>query len=270
MAMQLFIRGGGDLASGVALRLNRAGLAPIILELPQPLVVRRTVSFAEAVYAGEFKVEEALARRAEDLEQALLWVRQGIIPVLVDPDCQSLEQARAVNNLPIVLVDARMAKRAPGYDLDFASLIIGLGPGFSAGLDCHAVVETMRGHFLGRVIWEGPAEPDTGLPEGDPARVLRAPVDGIYLPEVQIGVHLEVGERVATVDGIPLLASLRGVLRGSLHPGVQVQRGMKVGDIDPRDDPRYCNFVSDKALAVGGGVLEAILSSLDLRPYLWE
>jgi xanthine dehydrogenase accessory factor len=132
------------------------------------------------------------------------------------------------------------------------------------------VVETKRGHFLGRVIWQGTAQADSGLPEGDPARVLRAPADGIYSPDIQIGDHVDVGELVATVAGIPLLASLKGVLRGSLYPGLSVTCGMKVGDIDPRDDPRYCHFVSDKALAVGGGVLEAILSQPGLRPHLWK
>jgi xanthine dehydrogenase accessory factor len=270
MAVQVFLRGGGDLASGVALRLFRAGIVPLILELSQPLVVRRMVSFAEAVYTGEVKVEEVIARRAEQLEQALLWAHRGVIPVLIDPDCRSIHQERLGLDQKVILVDGRMTKRPPGYTLNLADFIIGLGPGFTAGLDSHAVVETQRGHFLGRVIWEGGSEPDTGLPEGDPARVLRATTDGVYLPKAQIGDHLEMGERVASIAGIPLLASIRGVLRGSLHPGLHVQRGMKVGDIDPRDDPRYCSFVSDKALAIGGGVLEAILAQVDLRSRLWD
>jgi xanthine dehydrogenase accessory factor len=163
-----------------------------------------------------------------------------------------------------------MIKRPPGYSQDSADFIVGLGPGFTAGRDCHAVIETQRGHLMGRVIWEGSPQPDTSVPEGNPDRVLRAPADGIYSPEVQIGAHLEAGEQIATIDGISLDAPLSGVLRGSLYPGLPVQRGMKVGDIDPRDDPRTCYLVSDKALAVGGGVLEALLSREDFRSLWWD
>jgi len=269
MAVHVIVRGGGDLASGVILRLFRAGVIPVVLELSEPFAVRRTVSFAEAVYAGETMLEEATARRVELLDEALALAKQGRVPVLVDPGCKSVDQLRLNGYGEVIMIDGRMIKRSPGYTLDLANLLIGLGPGFSAGQDCHAVVETQRGHFLGRVIWDGTAEPDTGLPEGNPARVLRAPTSGIFQPEAQIGDHLEVGERVASVNGEPLFAAIRGVLRGSLHAGLRVEQGMKVGDIDPRDDPRYCHLVSDKALAIGGGVLEAILSRENMRSQLW-
>jgi xanthine dehydrogenase accessory factor len=186
------------------------------------------------------------------------------IPVLVDPECLS---ARLLH--PAVIVDGRMAKRPPeaiGYS---PSLYIGLGPGFEAGVNCQAVIETRRGHLLGRVYWQGGPEGDTGLPEGDPQRVLRAPANGEFIAHTEIGQHLEAGQEIAEVAGQVVTAPFAGMLRGLLHPGLTVTRGLKVGDIDPVDDPGRCHFVSDKALAVGGGVLEAILSRPELRSQLW-
>lgn len=270
------IRGGGDLGSGVALRLHHAGFRIIITELPEPLVVRRYVSFAETVYRGEFQVEGVTAHLASDVNAALEILRQGYIPVLVDPQAAVLDQLRSglPTNAPFVLIDARIAKQAPGTSLGLASLVIGLGPGFVAGQNCHAVVETNRGHHLGRVIWEGAAESDTGLPESVAAhggeRVLRSPGDGVLTAHAQIGDRLEAGQLIAEVDGRLIYAPFSGVLRGLLQPGLRVTRNLKIGDVDPRDDSRYCFQVSDKALAVGGGVLEAVLSRSDLRPHLWE
>ncbi len=278
MSALVFLRGGGDLASGVALRLHRAGLRLLVTELPQPLVVRRLVSFAEAVYRGEFEVEGVTARRVEDLNQALACLEQGVIPVRVDPSCQSLKEYerrfagphRAIK----ILVDGRLAKRPPELGLEAADLVIGLGPGFTAGLNCHAVVETMRGHNLGRVIWDGSAEPDTGVPERvlqhDHDRVVRAPAGGVLEVQAEIGERVTAGQVVAQVAGQPVRAAFDGVLRGMLHSGLEVRPGMKIGDIDPRGDPGYCRTVSDKAWAVGGGVLEAILSVPELRLHLWE
>ena len=164
-----------------------------------------------------------------------------------------------------ILVDARMMKRPPELGIDSASLVIGLGPGFIAGDNCHAVIETNRGHFLGRVIWKGSASVNTGIPEGFGGsfkdRVLRSPTDGIFLSEREICERLNPGDKIAEVDGQAITAPFKGVLRGLLHPGLYVKQGFKVGDIDPRDDPSYCRYVSDKSLAIGGGVLEAILSS---------
>jgi xanthine dehydrogenase accessory factor len=276
MSLVILIRGGGDLASGVALRLYRAGLRLLITELPQPLVVRRWVSFASAVYQGQVTVEGITALHATHLQQALAIMAEGNIPVLVDPEFTSLSALRAIlpASTPVVLVDGRMTKRPVEYPLDAADLILGLGPGFVAGQNCHAVVETNRGHRLGRVIWHGAPEADTGIPDQvnrfAAERVLRSPADGRLLAHAEIGDHLESGQIVAEVDGHPIIAPLRGVLRGLLYPGVCVWHGLKIGDIDPRDDPSHCALVSDKSLAIGGGVLEAILSRPELRPYLWD
>lgn len=267
------IRGGGDLASGVALRLYRAGLRLLITELPQPLVVRRSVSFANAIYSGSCQVEGITAMKVSNLEQALRISGEGRIPVLVDPDAIALAELRT-GQAPLVLVDARMAKRSPETTLTSASLVIGLGPGFVAGENCHAVVETNRGHQLGRVIWQGGTEADTGIPDTllsqDHSRVLRAPAPGLIQTRAQIGDHVEAGQVIAEVDGKPVMAPFAGVLRGLIHSGLPVWEGLKVGDVDPRDDARYCSLVSDKALAVGGGVLEVILSTSALRPHLWD
>jgi len=266
--MIILVRGGGDLASGVALRLFRSGLKTVVTEIPRPLAVRRLVSFAEAVYRGEISVEGVTARLATNAEEALGILNSGCIPVLVDPQAESRQVLK-----PAVLVDARMRKRPPELGREAAPLVIGLGPGFSAGENCHAVIETNRGHNLGRVIWQGPAEADTGQPEAvgrrQGERVLRAPADGVLETRAEIGQLLEPGEEIARVNGRAILAPFRGVLRGLLHPGLEVTAGLKVGDLDPRADPLYCTLVSDKSLAVGGGVLEAVLSRADLRPLLW-
>lgn len=272
----LILRGGGDLGSGVALRCLRAGLQPIITEIPQPLAVRRTVAFAEAIYTGLVKVEEATGRRAETLDEVQAILHAHEIPVLCDPSCDIRH-----NLSPAVLIDARMIKQAPEIEREAAPLMIGLGPGFHAGKNCDAVIETNRGHFLGRVIWNGTAQPDTGIPEGIPAnqaalqttqlaeRVIRAPSAGILNAHAEIGTIIEAGQPVAQVGDTTLYAPFRGLLRGIIHPGIFVQAGMKIGDLDPRCDPRHAQYVSEKALAIGGGVLEAILSRPDIRQMLW-
>ena len=270
MPALILIRGGGDLASGVALRLYHAGLKVIISELPQPLAVRRLVSFAEAVYTGQVTVEGVTARLIKRKRiQATL--DAGEIPVIVDPDAFILTKLL----MPIV-IDSRLTKRPPARLPVDVPLHIGLGPGFHAGKDCHAVIETRRSHTLGRVYWDGAPQPDSGQPEGDPRRVLRAPVEGQLIGHVQIGAHLEEGDLIAEVqspsDGrtSQITSPFKGVLRGLIHPGLHVTAGLKIGDVDPRDDPSLCDLVSDKALAIGGGVLEAILSKGELRASLWE
>jgi xanthine dehydrogenase accessory factor len=273
----ILIRGGGDLATGVAIRLVRAGLRVAVLELPQPLVVRRTVSFAEAVYAREVSVEGYTARCVTDSTDTLLILSifgKQQVPVIIDPDCQSAKSLH-----PAVIVDGRMTKKPPepiGY---VPSMYIGLGPGFSAGGNCQAVVETRRGHTLGRVYYQGSPLHDTGLPDGDPARVIRAPQDGIFTERTAIGSRVEQGQVLAEIvpDGgsmedrspIPVTAPFSGTLRGLIHSGLRVTRGLKIGDIDQQNGPEACQLVSDKALAVGGGVLEAILSRPELRAQLW-
>ncbi len=259
----VLIKGAGDLATGVALRLMRCGFPVILTELAQPLAVRRTVSFAQAVYDGAWQVEEVTAQRATP-EQAMALAAQGIAPVLVEP---SAETVRAL--APAVLVDAILAKRNTGTHIDDASLVIALGPGFAAGVDCHAVIETNRGHWLGRVIWQGAAEPNTGTPGivggRGVERVLRAPAAGSLTPHVQIGDTVAAGEPVATLttaagEAIAIRAPFAGRLRGMIHPSVAVTPGMKIGDVDARAARDFCFTVSDKALAVAGGALEAILA----------
>lgn len=215
-------------------------------------------SFAEAVYAGAATVEGITARRVADTAQAWLAIERGEVAVAVDPHGQWLRSM-----MPRVVVDARLAKVNLGTRREDALFVIGLGPGFTAGADCHAVVETKRGHTLGRVIWQGSALPDTGVPDcvagHERDRVLRAPAAGHVLGRLQIGDSAAGGEVVAEVAGVPIAAPFAGVLRGLIHPEVPVEPGMKVGDFDPRGVREYCFTISDKALAVAGGVLEAVL-----------
>jgi xanthine dehydrogenase accessory factor len=263
----VLLRGGGDLASGVAARLWRSGFWVVVTEIAQPLAVRRLVALAEAIYAGQVQVEDIRATRTDDTDGAFDALKSGTIPVLVDPKASGRTALR-----PDAIVDARMAKVAPDLEITAAPLVIGLGPGFDAGVNCHAVIETNRGHSMGRVIWSGSAEPDTGVP--DPVRgqtvdrVLRAPATGVFEPVVEIGSKIEEGALLAKVDGEEMQAPFNGALRGLLHWGVPVHPGMKVGDLDPRNDPELCRLISDKSLAVGGGVLEALLSRDEIRAQL--
>jgi xanthine dehydrogenase accessory factor len=251
------VRGGGDLGSGVALRLWRAGFDVVIAECAKPVAVRRTVSFSESVYEGSSRVEEAVGHLtgAGSAEEIL---RAGHIAVIIDPTLAALPVLQSC-----VIVDAILAKRNVGTSVDMASLVVGLGPGFFAGRDVHAVVETNRGPHLGRVIWDGGAEPNTGEPGlvggKSSTRVLRAPRDGKLTVARQIGDMVEEEAVVAAVAGTEVLAPFRGMVRGLMREGSEVTRGMKIGDIDPRRDRELCCLVSDKALAVAGGVLEAVL-----------
>ncbi len=264
----ILLRGGGDLASGVALRLHRSGLKLVISELAQPLAVRRSVSFAEAVFEGQHSVEGVTARLVER-DQLSAALDTGRNPVLIDPDADILA------SLPfLIVIDARLIKQTPAPLPVDVPLHIGLGPGFHAGEDCDAVIETRRSHTLGRVYWQGTTQADSGQPEGDPRRVLRAPADGIFVGHKKIGEHCESGEVVAEIESeneghsSHIFSQLSGVLRGILRDGLHVTKGLKVGDIDPRDDVSACYLVSDKALAIGGGVLEAILSKAEIRERL--
>lgn len=268
--MMILIRGAGDLASGVAVRLYHSGLSVVMTELAQPLAVRRLASFAEVVYAGEMTIEGISARCILDIEDTLRILQvlaKGRIPVLVDPEGKSAQLLH-----PSVIVDARMLKKPPEALRHTAKLYIGLGPGFTAPDNCHAAIETQRGHWLGRVIWQGSPRSDSGLPEsveGQVAqRVLRAPISGTLSVHAEIGERVSKGQLLADVDGQPVLSPFDGVLRGILHTNLKVQAGLKIGDVDPRNDPSICSLVSDKALAVGGGVLEAILARSELRQHL--
>ncbi len=255
---RVIIKGAGDLASGVAHRLWQCGFKIVMLELPQPMVVRTTVAFATAVYEGETEVEGVRARLVRTGEDPAGCWEEGIIPVYVDPTGES-----AGRLYPPVLIDAIIAKRNTGTKCSDAPIVIGLGPGFTAPQDVHAVVETKRGHDLGRVIYNGAAAPNTGVP-GDIAaygteRLLRAPAAGTFYSQRSIGELVQAGETVAFVDGVPVVAAIEGMVRGMLFSGLKVEPGMKVGDIDPRGAAVNCHTISDKARAIGGGVLEAIL-----------
>lgn len=256
--IKVLIRGGGDLASGVAYRLHRSGMQVLVLELPQPMVIRRAVALASAMYEGVVEIEGVVGRKVASLEAALDSLRRGEIAVMADPEAKVVSQWR-----PDVLVDAILAKRNIGTRISDAPVVIGLGPGFVAGVDVHAVIETNRGHFLGRVILDGSAEPDTGIPGAvmgyTVERVLRAPGDGMLRTGMSIGDEVKAGEVVGHVDGSSVVAGISGVIRGLLADGLNVAEGIKIGDIDPRGVREHCFTISDKALAIGGGVLEAVL-----------
>lgn len=257
--MKVLIKGAGDLASGIALRLHRCGFSVAMTELQTPTTVRRTVAFSRAVYEEKATVEEVtgvLCRNAEELEDAVL---EDKVAVLVDEACKIREIWK-----PEVVVDAILAKKNLGTRLTDANIVIGVGPGFTAKEDCHVVVETKRGHNLGRCIWEGSAYPNTGVPGiiggYDKERIIRASADGVFFGAAVIGDLVTKGQVVGYVDKIPTYAQVSGVVRGLLQDGVAVTKGMKSGDVDPRGIADYCFTVSDKASAIGGGVLEAILA----------
>jgi xanthine dehydrogenase accessory factor len=257
--LRVLIRGAGEQASGVAHRLARSHLNVVMTEIAHPLCVRRGVSFCEALFEGQKEVEGVCARLVAAPDAVFAAWEQGVIPLLIDPQGDS----RAIIK-PHVIVDAILAKRNLGTHTGDAPLVIALGPGFSAGVDVDVVIETNRGHDLGRVIYDGPAEPDTGVP-GEiagvgAARVLRAPREGDFRPVAQIGATVEQGQIVAWVEDQPLATAIPGVLRGLLREGVHVQKGLKAGDVDPRGRRENCFTISDKARAIGGGVLEAILA----------
>ena len=261
------VKGGGDLATGVAHRLHRSGFPVMITEIENPTMVRRTVSFAECLYADAWQVEGVTSARAdgespaEKAGNACAILEAGSIPVMVDPRAEAVAQVR-----PAVLVDAILAKRNLGTRIDDAEVVIGLGPGFTAGVDCHAVIETSRGHDLGRVILEGAAKPNTGVPGPiggyTTERLLRAPQAGVFTSIARIGDAVRAGEAIARVDGAEVTSAIGGVLRGLLRDGIEVGAGFKVGDVDPRAEPAHCHTISDKSRAIGGGALEAIMMFL--------
>ena len=255
----ILIKGAGDIASGIAVRLFRCGYDLVMTDLPEPTSIRRTVCFSEAVRLGSATVEHITAHKATDISEMRTILHAGQIPVIPVtpsgiPDFSGMFSA---------VIDARLAKYNIDTAIDEAKTVIGIGPGFTAGQDCHAVIETKRGHYLGRVYYSGRAAENTGIPGiiggfGE-ERVLRAPCEGVFHAVKKIGDPVSAGDTVATVNGAPVTARISGLIRGLLPDGIRVTLNMKSGDIDPRSDADYCDYVSDKALAVGGGVLEALL-----------
>ena len=256
--MLIWIRGAGDIASGVAYRLRQSGFSVVMTDLLQPTSIRRTICFSEAIINGEAQVEGITGRYAKDAGQAREIFSAGEIAVLADPD-----GTEAKKLTPDALVDAILAKRNLGTAMTDAAIVVGVGPGFTAGTDCHAVVETMRGHTLGRAYYAGSALPNTGVPGSIGGftleRILRAPRAGTFKGVKKIGDTVKAGDICAYVDSEPIVTRISGVLRGLLPDGLHVYAGMKSGDVDPRCEISHCYTVSDKALAIGGGVLEAIL-----------
>lgn len=252
------VRGAGDIATGTAWRLRRSGFPVVCLETEKPTVIRRTVSFASALYQNEIVIEGIRGVRANNLEELYEILESGDVPILADPTCESLDTLK-----PAVLVDAILAKQNLGTHRDMASITIGLGPGFRAPEDVHAVIETNRGHNLGRVIFQGEAEANTGVPGtvgGESARrVVRAPRDGLFTPTRSIGELVEEGDILGSVGDEEVRSPLNGIVRGLLASDIEVTRGFKIGDVDPRGASVDWRSVSDKARAVAGGVLEAIL-----------
>ena len=254
----ILIKGAGDIASGVAVRLHHSGFPIVMTDLPHPTSIRRTVCFSEAILKGSYTVEDVAAEFAENVGFVPAILARGHIAVLADPEASCIVKLQ-----PDAVVDAILAKKNLGTTIQDASVVVALGPGFTAGIDCHAVIETMRGHDLGRVILNGTAQPNTGIPGNisgfTTERVLRAPRDGVFMEVCHIGDLVKKGDCIATVDGEPICSAIDGVIRGLLPSNTPVYAGMKSGDVDPRGVITNCTTVSDKARAVGGGVLEAIL-----------
>ncbi|MGL4738529.1 MAG: selenium-dependent molybdenum cofactor biosynthesis protein YqeB [Cellulosilyticaceae bacterium] len=256
--MLVIIKGAGDLATGIGCRLKRAGFKVVMTEIARPTVVRHTVAFASAVYKGEICIEGITAVCCESLESIRVALDKGQIPVVIDQAGQCIQILS-----PDAVVDAIIAKRNIGTSQEDAPIVIGVGPGFEAGIDCHYVVETKRGHDLGRVIESGGAIPNTGVP-GEiggytTERIIRATKEGVFRPGAHIGDEVAVGDVVAYVDEMPIYAQIAGIVRGMLIGEMKVPVGFKCGDIDPRCVKAHCFSISDKSRAIGGGVLEAIM-----------
>ena len=256
----VIVRGGGDLGTGTAWRLHRSGFPVIVLDIERPLAIRRTVAFSTAVTEGSITVEGVEGVLVETPDAALDVSSRDGVAVLVADTIPGLEDP------PQVVIDARLAKQPLDTNRAMAPLVIGLGPGFTAGDHCHAAIETNRGHRLGKVIWEGSAKQNTGVPGSiggeSSKRVIRADRGGDVRWERQIADIVEVGDRLGSVSGADITAPIGGVVRGLIEPG-PVKAGLKIGDIDPRGDPAVCFEISDKSRSVAGGVLEAVMTWLN-------
>lgn len=259
----IIVRGGGDLATGTICKLKKSGFPVLVLETAQPSAIRRNVAFCEAVYQGTQTVEDMTCYLAESSEQAQQFLKEGKLAVLVDPAGESIPRLR-----PLAVVDGTLAKKNLGTNRNMAPITVALGPGFIAGEDVDAVIETKRGHNLGRVLWAGAAAPNTGIPGiiggYGKERVIHCPATGILRNVKKITDAVFKGEVIAVVEtengDVPVEATLDGILRGLIREGYPVRAGLKMADIDPRNDEYdNCFTISDKARCIAGGVLEAIL-----------
>jgi len=255
------VRGGGDIATGTIHRLVKSGFKVLVTEIETPTVIRLNVAAANAIYEGDFVVEGVTYAKIERSDEVDATQEAGKIPVLIDPQMSILKTYQ-----PDLVVDAVLAKRNLGTTVDMAPVVIALGPGFEAGFDCDAVIETARGHDLGRIFYHGKASDDTGIP-GDilgyaEERILRSTGVGKVVLNKRIGDHVEAHDLIGTTGGVPFYSNISGVIRGLIHEDVSVKMGMKIGDVDPRDDYNACNAISDKARALGGSVLEAYLQTI--------
>ena len=246
------------MATGVAHRLASSHFKVYMTETSNPQAVRRKVAFSEALFDSEKEVEGITAKRVESADHILEVWRDGKIPLLIDPEAEVKDFLK-----PDVLIDATLAKKNLGTKMTDAPLVIGLGPGFHAGRDVHLVIETKRGHNLGRIISNGKAEPNTGIPGAiggyTEERVIRAPKDGSFKTLKKIGDGVRANEKVGIIENMPVRSRIAGIIRGLLRDGTEVWKGMKLGDVDPRGIKGYCYTISDKARTVSGGVLQAIL-----------
>ena len=255
MAEKIIVRGGGDIATGVVQKFHRAGFNVLILEIPEPTAIRRSVSLSEAVYDGVAKVEDIVCRNVMAVDQLEDCWKVGKVPLLIDPVGDTIRELK-----PAAVIDAILAKRNIGTNKKMAKITIALGPGFCASKDVHAVIETKRGHDLGRLILRGNAKPDTGIPGEiggkSTERVLYAPIAGTVTAIRQIGQVVQKGEVVFSVGGHAVCAGFTGLVRGMLRGDMKVAKGMKIADIDPRTDTDFCT-ISDKSRCIGGTALEA-------------
>ncbi|MBM6820834.1 MULTISPECIES: selenium-dependent molybdenum cofactor biosynthesis protein YqeB [Clostridium] len=254
----ILIKGAGDLATGIAYRLKKSGFDIVMTEIDKPTTVRRTVAFSQAVFDNEIVIEGIKGVKVNNINEIYKEINQGNIPIIIDEKAEIIKELR-----PDVVVDAIIAKKNLGTNIKDAPIVIGVGPGFEAKVDCHLVVETKRGHYLGKVIEEGSAIPNTGVPGNiggyTKERIIRASSNGKIKPVVSIGDFVKKGDVVAYVDGVEVLAQIDGIVRGMLQEGIEVFKGMKSGDIDPRCEKDHCFTISDKGRSIGGGVLEAIM-----------
>ena len=259
----IIVRGGGDLATGTIYKLKKCGFPVLILEVANPSAIRRNVAFSEAVYQGSQTVEDMTCYLADSPASAEAMLQEGKLVVLVDPQGTSIDQLK-----PLAIVDAILAKKNLGTAKSMAPITVALGPGFTAGVDVDAVIETKRGHNLGKVLWTGSAAPNTGIPGiiggYGKERVIHSPAAGTLRNIKKITDTVSTGDTIAVVEtengNIPVEATLSGILRGLIRDGYPVTKGFKIADIDPRtDEYQNCFTISDKARCIAGGVLEAIL-----------